>query len=108
MLENSKFRNYDVNYVIITYLLLARAFTNAKSHECTLENLDYYSTSVPRVRRTNNLRLAVVMLSTLLDKLRALSAQSALEYGPAHLRASEFRENLRIIGGGVQNNSWEG
>ena len=73
-------------------LLLARAFTNAKSHECTLENLDYYSTSVPPVRPTHNLRLAVVMLSTLLDKLRALSAQSALEYGPAHLRASEFQE----------------
>ena len=71
MLENSKFRNYDVNYVIIAYLLLACAFTNAKSHECTLENLDYYSTSVPRVHRTHNLRLAVVMLSTLLDKLVA-------------------------------------
>ena len=39
------------------------------------------------------------MLSTLLDKLRALSVQSAQEYGPAHLRASEFQENLRIIGG---------
>ena len=77
-----------------------------------LENLDYYvffySTSVPRVRPTHILRLAIVMLSTLLDKLRALSAQSALEYGSAHLRASEFQENLRIIGGGVQNNRWEG
>ena len=48
------------------------------------------------------------MLNTLLDKLRALSAQSAIEYGPAHLRASEFQENLRILGGGVQNNRWEG
>ena len=48
------------------------------------------------------------MLSTLLDKLRALSAQSALEYGPAHLQASEFEESLRIIGGGVQNNRWKG
>jgi len=72
---------------------LARAFNIAKSHECTLENLDYYSTSVTRVCWTHNLRLVVVMLSTLLDKLRALSAQSALEYGPAHLRASGFQEN---------------
>ena len=81
---------------------------NPMSIRYALENLDYYSTSVPRVRPTHNLRLAVVMLSTLLDKLRALSAQSTLEYGPAHLRASEFQENLRIIGGGVQNNRWEG
>ena len=67
-----------------------------------------WTTSVPQVRWTHNLRPAVVMLSTLLDELCVLSAQSALEYGPAYLRASEFKENLRIIGGGVQNNRWEG
>ena len=106
------------NYVIMTYKLCNHYVTIVGTyvHQCKSTSVHwrtwtitfYYSTSVPRVRLTHNLRLAIVMLSTMLDKLRALSAQSALEYGPTHLRASEFQENLRIIGRGVQNSRWEG